>query len=136
MVYATPRYVFRFFGFRLLFPKHEFFVGERNACYNGITHDKVQHQAQAATCTEKGWNAYETCSRCDYTTYVEIPALTHDKVQHNAQAATCTEKGWNAYETCSRCDYTTYVEIPALTHDKVQHQAQAATCTEKGWNAY
>ena len=30
-----------------------------------LGHDEVQHQAQAATCTEKGWNAYETCSRCD-----------------------------------------------------------------------
>ena len=101
-----------------------------------MNHDKVQHNAQAATCTEKGWSAYETCTRCDYTTYVELPALTHDKVQHNAQAATCTEIGWEAYETCTHCSYTTYVEIPALNHDKVQHNAQAATCTEIGWNAY
>ena len=79
-------------------------------------HDKVQHEAQAVTCTEIGWEAYETCSRCDYTTKVEIPALTHDKVQHEAQAETCTEVGWEAYETCSRCDYTTKVEIPALGH--------------------
>ena len=64
-----------------------------------LGHDEESHQAQSATCTEKGWEAYETCTRCDYTTYVEIPALTHDKVQHQAQAATCTEKGWNAYET-------------------------------------
>lgn len=26
-------------------------------------HDLVQHAAQAPTCTEIGWNAYETCSR-------------------------------------------------------------------------
>ena len=43
-----------------------------------LGHDKMQHDAQPATCTEKGWNAYETCSRCNYTTYVEIPALGHD----------------------------------------------------------
>ena len=82
-----------------------------------LGHNKVQHNAQPATCTEIGWNAYETCTRCDYTTYAETPALNHDKVQHNAQPATCTEIGWNAYETCSRCDYTTYAEIPALGHD-------------------
>ena len=101
-------------------------------------HDLVQHEAQAATCTKPGWNAYETCSRCDHTTYAEQPALNHDLVNHDAQAATCTEKGWNAYETCSRlgCNYTTYQEIPALKHDLVQHDAQAATCTEKGWDAY
>ena len=36
LVYATPRYVFGFFAFRLLFPKHVFFVGKRNARYNRI----------------------------------------------------------------------------------------------------
>lgn len=100
-------------------------------------HDLVQHAAKAPTCTEIGWNAYDTCSRCDYTTtYQELPALNHDLEQHKAKAPTCTEKGWNAYETCSRCDYTTYAELPALNHDLVRHDAKAATCTEIGWNAY
>ena len=99
-------------------------------------HDLVQHEAQAATCTKPGWNAYETCSRCDHTTYAEQPALNHDLVQHEAQAATCTKPGWNAYDTCSRCDYTTYAELPALNHALVNHDAQAPTCTKIGWNAY
>lgn len=101
-------------------------------------HDLVQHEAQAATCTKPGWDAYKTCSRlgCNYTTYQEIPALNHDLVQHEAKAPTCTEKGWDAYKTCSRCDYTTYAEQPALNHALVQHAAQAPTCTEKGWDAY
>ncbi len=103
-------------------------------------HDLVQHAAKAPTCTEKGWNAYEACSRsgCNYTTYQEIPALKHDLKQHAAKAPTCTEIGWDAYKTCSRlgCNYTTYQEIPALNHDLVQHEAKAPTCTEKGWNAY
>ena len=99
-------------------------------------HDLVQHAAKAPTCTEKGWDAYETCSRCDYTTYAELPALNHDLVRHDAKAATCTEIGWNAYDTCKNCDYTTYAEVPALNHDLEQHDAKAPTCTEKGWNAY
>ena len=108
--------------------------GERNP----NNHDLVHHDAKAPTCTEIGWYAYDTCSRCDYTTYAELPALNHDLVNHDAQAATCTEKGWNAYETCSRlgCNYTTYQEIPALKHDLVHHDAQAPTCTEIGWDAY
>ncbi len=97
-------------------------------------HDLVQHAAKAPTCTEKGWNAYETCSRCDYTTYAELPAQ-HDLEQHAAQAPTCTEKGWDAYEACKNCNYTTRKELPAQ-HDLEQHAAKAATCTEKGWNAY
>ncbi len=99
-------------------------------------HDLMHFRAKAPTCTEIGWDAYKTCSRCDYTTYAELPALNHALVQHDAQAATCTEKGWDAYETCSRCDYTTYTELPALKHDLVHHDAQAATCTEIGWDAY
>ena len=98
-------------------------------------HALEQHAAKAPTCTEKGWNAYETCSRCDYTTYVELPAQ-HDLVQHAAQAPTCTEKGWNAYETCSRCNYTTYAEQPALKHYLVYYKAKDPTCTEPGCDAY
>ena len=101
-------------------------------------HDLVHHDAKAPSCTEIGWDAYETCSRCDYTTYAELPALNHALEQHAAKAPTCTEPGWDAYDTCSRlgCNYTTYQEIPALNHDLVNHDAQAPTCTEIGWNAY
>ena len=98
-------------------------------------HDLVQHAAKAPTCTEIGWDAYDRCIRCGYTTRKELPAQ-HDLKQHAAKAPTCTEKGWDAYETCSRCDYTTYAEQPALNHDLVQHEAQAPTCTEIGWDAY
>jgi len=98
-------------------------------------HDLVQHAAKAPTCTEIGWDTYDRCIRCGYTTRKELPALNHDLVQHEAQAATCTKPGWDAYETCSRCDYTTYVELPAQ-HDLRHHAAKAPTCTEIGWNAY
>ena len=98
-------------------------------------HALEQHAAKAPTCTEIGWDAYDTCSRCDYTTYAELPALNHDLKQHAAKAATCTEKGWDAYETCSRCDYTTYAELPAQ-HDLRHHAAKAPTCTGIGWDAY
>ena len=98
-------------------------------------HDLVHFRAKAPTCTEIGWDAYDRCIRCGYTTYTELPAQ-HDLKQHAAKAPTCTEKGWNAYETCSRCDYTTYTELTALNHDLEQHAAQAPTCTEIGWNAY
>ena len=98
-------------------------------------HDLVQHAAKAPTCTEIGWDTYDRCIRCGYTTRKELPALNHDLVRHVAQAPTCTEIGWDAYDTCSRCDYTTYVELPAQ-HDLVHHDAQAPTCTEIGWDAY
>ena len=96
-------------------------------------HDLVKHAAKAPTCTEIGWDAYDRCIRCGYTTRKELPALNHALEQHEAQAPTCTEKGWNAYETCSRCDYTTYVERPALKHDLRQRVIKAPTCTQMGW---
>lgn len=98
-------------------------------------HALVQHAAKAATCTKPGWNAYETCSRCDHTTYAEQPALNHDLVNHDAQAPTCTEKGWNTYETCSRCDYTTYAELPALNHD-YQAVTVEPTCETDGYTVF
>ena len=101
-------------------------------------HDMMHHDAKAPTCTEIGWDAYETCQRegCTYTTKVEIPALKHKLVHHDAKAPTCTETGWEEYDTCSRCDYTTKVELLALKHDLVHHDAKAPTCTEIGWNEY
>ncbi len=97
-------------------------------------HALEQHAAKAPTCTEKGWNAYETCSRCGYTTRKELPALKHDLVSHVAQAPTCTEKGW-AYDTCSRCDHTTYTELPALNHD-YQAVTVEPTCETDGYTIF
>ena len=96
-------------------------------------HDRVHHEAKAPTCTDIGWDAFDTCKNCDYTDYQEIPALKHNLVYYKAKDPTCTEPGCDAYETCSRCDYTTYVERPALKHDLRQRVIKAPTCTEIGW---
>ena len=96
-------------------------------------HDLEHHAAKAPTCTEPGWNAYDTCKNCDYNTYQVLPALKHYLVYYKAKDPTCTEPGCDAYETCSRCDYTTYVERPALKHDLRQRVIKAPTCTQMGW---
>ena len=79
-----------------------------------LGHDTNKHSAKDATCTEIGWNAYETCSRCDYTTCVEIPATGHS---HKAvvTAPTCTEQGYTTH-TCHCGD--SYVDryVNALGH--------------------
>ena len=109
---------------------------------DALGHDVVHHDAKAPTCTEKGWGAYDTCSRCDYTTYTEIPANGHTWMN-----ATCTMP-----KTCSTCSTT---EGNALGHDftgawqsdtnkhwkkcsrcdaidaETAHTGGAATCTEK-----
>ena len=105
-----------------------------------VEHNLIQVDAKAPTCTEIGWDAYEYCTACDYTTYVEIPA-SHNIVTVDAKAPTCTEIGWEAYEYCTACDYTTYVEIPALGHadadsDGVCDNGCGAEVVTLGGNVY
>lgn len=61
-----------------------------------LGHDEVHHEGTDVSCTEVGWEAYETCKRegCDYTTKSEKAALGHDYENHEAKAPTCTEVGW------------------------------------------
>ena len=78
----------------------------------------AHHDAKAPTCTEIGWEAYDTCSRCDYTTYNELPALGHDFAKEWTidVPATCTEKGSKSHH-CSRCDVKSDVtDIEAKGH--------------------
>ena len=99
-------------------------------------HDLVQHAAKAPTCTEIGWNAYETCSRCDHTTYAELPALNHD-YQAVTVEPTCETDGYTVF-TCSRCK-DSYTADPT---DQLGHQfgawspngtgSQSADCLRQG----
>ena len=99
-------------------------------------HDLVRHEAKAPTCTEIGWNAYETCSRCDYNTYAELPALNHD-YQAVTVEPTCEADGYTVF-TCSRCK-DSYTADPT---DRLGHQfgawspngtgSQSAACLRQG----
>ncbi|MDE6001413.1 MAG: hypothetical protein K2G96_03740, partial [Clostridia bacterium] len=44
---------------------------------NALNHDLQHHAAQTATCRNVGWQAYDVCSRCDYSTYEEIAKIEH-----------------------------------------------------------
>ena len=102
---------------------------------HSIKHELDHHDAKAATCTEIGWEVYDTCKRegCKYTTYKELLALNHDLEHHEAKATTCTEIGWEAYDTCKRegCDYTTYKELPALGHEDSNNDHLCDACSTK-----
>ena len=101
-----------------------------------LGHNIIQYGAQEPVCGGIGWNAYEACTRCDYTTYVEISGGEHSfgswtKVSN----ATCTEDG-EARRYCKNCDHYETRVLTAAGHKIVSHAAQAATCTENGWYAY
>ncbi len=94
-------------------------------------HILKQVDAKDPTCTEIGWDAYEYCTRCDYTTYAEKSALGHD-YKSVVTAPTCTEKGYTTH-TCSRCsDSYTDSEKDALGHIEETVKGYAATCTTTG----
>ena len=84
---------------------------------------------------ESGYEAYETCSRCDYTTYKEIAKTGHQYVE-TVFAPTCTVKGYTTH-TCSVCG-DNYIDsyVDALGHDRIHHDGMAPTCTESGFEAY
>ena len=103
-----------------------------------LGHDEIWHRSQAADCDEAGHNEYVTCSRCDYTTYEEIPATGHKFGSwQNSKIATCTEGG-SRYRICSAfgCKYTETEEVAPKGHDEIKHEGRAPTCTNYGYDEY
>lgn len=106
--------------------------------YNTITklgHDLVHHEAKKATCTESGHYAYDTCTRCSYTTYSEIANSGHqgDVKQVPHIEATCSSEGctdWVIYCTvCGEEYHTEHTPVSKLSH------TPDAECTENLVNA-
>lgn len=113
--------------------------GKCNSSFGGLgTHLLRNYPAREVTCIDKGWDAYNKCAYCDYSTkpYREMNALGHDFVEYEGQAPTCTEEGWHPYKVCTRGDLNTYWPIAPLNHDLVQHEGLDATCIDAGWDAY
>ncbi len=102
-----------------------------------LGHDEINHNSKEATCVEKGWDAYVTCSRCDYNTQISEYG-EHNIVTVNAVAPTCTKSGLTEGEKCSLCSYvkTKQKKVAAKGHTLTKAEAKAPTCTTSGWNAY
>jgi len=119
-----------------------------------LGHDLTQHEAKAPTCTEIGWDAYEDCSRCDYTTYVEKDALGHttengtcercgeeqSNHEHNKDIvettpATCTQDGKTVYK-CSVCERVMETVVLTATGHSYSEMITNPTCTAQGYTTY
>ena len=70
-----------------------------------LGHDLIHHEAEEAKCGVAGHIAYDTCSRCDYTSYKEIPALEHEYHKDSEVEATYDTDGYETYK-CSKCGDT------------------------------
>ena len=102
---------------------------------NALGHALKKYSAKAATCTEKGWNAYEECTRCDYTTYKELPAKGHTVVVDKAVSAACEKTGLTEGSHCSVCQTVLKKqEVVSATGHKygAWTQIKEPTCTAKG----
>ncbi len=105
---------------------------------NSDNHSLANGDAKAVTCTEDGWEAYQYCTQCDYSTKVVIPASHDFSVDIPEKAASCTEDGYTAHKECSRCHEKNdaYQVIPAGHDFSVDVPAKAVTCTEDGYTAH
>ena len=50
-----------------------------------LGHNLIQHSSKSPTCTSIGWNAYESCTRCDYTTIHNITNFSAEEIYANAK---------------------------------------------------
>lgn len=102
-----------------------------------LGHDYVHHDEKEATITEAGYKDYDTCTRCDYTTYEEIPALGEcdhvagDAVEENRVEATCDKDGsYDSVIYCLVCN--TKLSTEHKTIDKLNHNYGEVSCV---WNS-
>lgn len=78
------------------------------------SHVLIVHEAKEPSCTEVGYDEYFTCRKCDYTTYVEKPALGHKYEQKVTRVPTTVNPGILS-TICSECGETTDEQIEAVS---------------------
>ncbi len=105
---------------------HKYFDTDKNEInnlvINKLGHDLVHHEGLEATCTSIGHEAYDECSRCDYTTYKEIARKPHDYKDE------WSHDGNGHYHECNNCDAKT----DAINHTFTWIIDKDSTCKEEG----
>ena len=127
-------------------------------------HQIEPHDGKTPTCMEGGWDAYQTCKYCTYTTYSAInpnpnahigtSTTTYAKTSETQHTPTTTYSGCphsvegtpeahvtTTPATCTKAAYCDvckdyYGKPDPNAHKLTSHDAKAATCTAVGWNAY
>lgn len=115
-----------------------------------LGHALASHKGKAPTCTEIGWSEYVTCSRCNYTTYAEIPKrghsfgeewLSNEEMHWKDCRNLCGEKAGESehvYEDdedadCDVCGYVRTIETKeeeTTLEESSEETTEAATETE------
>lgn len=99
-------------------------------------HDLVSFNKKEATCLEDGYEAYEKCNGCDYSTFKEIKAFGHEYEEVVIKEAKCLEKGLKKF-VCKHDESHYYEEeIKETGHTLVTINAKESTCKENGHSEY
>ena len=97
---------------------------------DALGHDYEDHSAKAASCYEDGWEEYQTCSRCDYTTLKSIPAPNEHSYYVDGYCERCgdaeltpnalvfTLKEDNTYEVAAMFKTIQQATIPSIFKGK------------------
>lgn len=97
-----------------------------------LPHELVHHDGKPAECIKTGYEAYDTCKNCDYTTYKELPILMHNYVE-TVVPPTCESNGYTLH-SCTRCQnsYRTNekAKLPHKESDWII--SEPATCVDSG----
>ncbi len=115
---------------------------EAGETIDALGHDYVDHPAQAPTCISVGWEAYQTCTRCDYTNYAEksVDPENHVNTQNVPEtASTCIARGYTAGVYCNDCKQYISGHAEKTLAEHVWNNGEvlrAATCNQKGLVKY
>ena len=108
-----------------------------------LGHDLVSEPGCPIDCEHEWWDAYQHCTRCDYSTQVIHQPTGHipgPEIRENEVSPTCTEEGsYTSIYRCQNCGMEisrNNVVIPALGHDLVHYPETDSTCSEHGHYAY
>lgn len=97
-----------------------------------LPHELVHHDGKPAECIKTGYEAYDTCKNCDYTTYKELPILMHNYTE-TVVPPTCESNGYTLH-SCTRCknSYRTNekAKLPHKESDWII--SEPATCVDSG----
>ena len=101
---------------------------------DALGHNEISYEAKAPTCTAIGWDAYVKCSRCDYTTYNELPVVPHN-YEEKVTAPDCLNGGYTTY-TCTGCAKTYTGNVTEATGHKENAVVTSPDCLNGGYTTY
>lgn len=96
-----------------------------------LPHRLTPHEGKAPSCTETGWQAYEACADCDYTTYAALPTLPHS-YESVMTPPSCVAVGYTTH-TCTVCGDSYKDGYTEAAGHNYQSVTTPPTCTEGGY---